>query len=203
MSFYYFPRLIIPKCNHKLFEEIAFSNPGYYQMNLIDEQLEIIVSPIDNKTSQKKAEIIRQVVNWCNANENLIGHYSSSRGVYTLSNGNMLGSDTSVVLCTRWNALSNDEKKKAFPQVSPNFIVELHSGINSLQYVHKKMEQWIKGGVDEGILIDSISNPSTVRMYTCDNTNSNIVIWQEFVNPQIIASQILPGFVMDIQEILQ
>ncbi|CAG8715996.1 5701_t:CDS:1, partial [Acaulospora morrowiae] len=51
----------------------------------------------------------------------------------------------------------------------------------------------------EGVSIDPIANPPTVRVYSY-NFNTNSVIWQEFVNPQIVTSQVfLIGFVMNMQ----
>ncbi|CAG8701516.1 9071_t:CDS:1, partial [Acaulospora morrowiae] len=53
----------------------------------------------------------------------------------------------------------------------------------------------------EGVSIDPIANPPTVRVYSY-NSNTNNVIWQEFINPQTITSQVLTGFVMNMQDIL-
>ncbi|RHZ63317.1 hypothetical protein Glove_330g28 [Diversispora epigaea] len=49
-----------------------------------------------------------------------------------------------------WNALSEDEKDETFPQVTPNFIVELHSRSSSYPSCHKKMLWWVNGGIEEG-----------------------------------------------------
>ncbi|CAG8674705.1 6012_t:CDS:2, partial [Dentiscutata erythropus] len=44
----------------------------------------------------------------------------------------------------------------------------------------------------EGLLIDPIGNPRTVRIYTRD-TNANNIIFQDHINPQSVTSQVLPG----------
>jgi len=145
--------------------------------------------------------IIGQIYNWYLANVNLVGKAGASQGAYTLPNGDILGPEASVVLSTRWNALSIDDRQRAFTPVAPNFVVELRSMSNSPQYVHRKMLLWIGGGVEEGISIDPIANPPTVRIYSYD-VNTNSVVWQEFVNPRTVTSQVLSGFVMNMQDIL-
>ncbi|CAG8687836.1 11946_t:CDS:2, partial [Acaulospora morrowiae] len=202
------PQFIIPNCDHNLFEEIALANPhSFYRMNLIQGQLEIMPpQPVHNGCylDQREANIVGEVRNWCRANVNLVGHYGGSQGAYTLRSGDILGPEASVVLGARWNALSTDDRKRAFPPVAPNFIVELRSMSNSPQYVHRKMLLWIGAGVEgskEGISINPIANPPTVRVYSY-NSNTNGVIWQEFVNPQTVTSQVLTGFVMNMQDII-
>ncbi|CAG8552670.1 11812_t:CDS:2 [Acaulospora colombiana] len=117
-------------------------------------------------------------------------------GAYTLNNGDILGPEASVVLSSRWNALSTNDRRRAFPPVAPNFIVELRPMSNSPQYVHRKMLLWIGAGV-EG------SRPMMIAMRVYSyNSNTNSVIWQEFVNPQTVTSQVLTGFVMNMQDIL-
>ncbi|CAG8579498.1 1763_t:CDS:2, partial [Scutellospora calospora] len=195
----YLPQLIIPNCDHNLFEEIALANPNsFYRMNLIQGQLEIMPpQPVRNETDQGELLIIYQIVGWCLANANLVGHHGGSQGAYTLNSGDILGPGASVVLSARWNALSTNDRRRAFPPVAPNFIVELRSISNSPQYVHRKTLLWI--GAGEGVSIDPIANPPTVRVYSY-NSNTNSVIWQEFVNPQTVTSQVLTGFVMNMQE---
>ncbi|CAG8618777.1 3696_t:CDS:2, partial [Dentiscutata heterogama] len=196
------PHLIIPDCDHILFEKTALANPhSFYRMNLIQGQLEIMPpSPVFSETDEAESNIIADVVIWCRANEDLVGHHGGSQGAYTLRDGNILGPDASVVLRTRWNALSIRDRQR-FPLVAPNFVIELRSAGNSPQDVHRKMLLWINAGVEEGISIDPISNPPTVRIYSFD-ANTNNVVWQEFVNPQTVTSRVLPGFIMDMRRIL-
>ncbi|CAG8656564.1 11718_t:CDS:2, partial [Acaulospora morrowiae] len=129
----YLPQLIIPNCDHKLFEEIALANPNsFYRMNLIQGQLEIMPpQPVHNDTDQREVNIIIEIGNWCRANDNLVGHYGGSQGAYTLNTGDILGPEASVVLSARWNALSTNDRRQAYPPVAPNFIVELRSMSNS------------------------------------------------------------------------
>ncbi|CAG8617302.1 4870_t:CDS:2, partial [Racocetra fulgida] len=77
----YIPHLIIPDCDHVLFEKTALANPhSFYRMNLIQGQLEIMPpNPVHNETDQRESIIIAEVVNWCLANEDLVGHHGGSQ----------------------------------------------------------------------------------------------------------------------------
>ena len=87
------------------------------------------------------------------------------------------------------------------------------------QACHRKLLRWIGEGVEESsllttailllllisvinyILIDPIANPPTVRIYNYD-VDTNSIVRQELVNPRTATSNVLNGFVMDMQNIL-
>ncbi|RIA86906.1 hypothetical protein C1645_828551 [Glomus cerebriforme] len=167
-------------------------------MNLIDNQIEII--PVHNSTDQRKALITYHVTGWCLANANLVGHYGASQGCYALPNGDRMGSDSCVIFNARWNALTNVQQGEAFPPVVPNFVIELRSHSDLPQYIHNRMLRWINNGVEESWSIDHFINPPEVRIYTF-NANTNQVTWQILVNPTQVTSQVLNGFVMNMQGI--
>ncbi|RHZ81417.1 hypothetical protein Glove_120g202 [Diversispora epigaea] len=203
MSFYV-SHIIIPNCDYKHFEEIAKAN-SYYRMNLIQGTLEIM-PPVSNDIGRREADILCNIVIWCRANVNLVGQYGSSQVCYTLPDTindlkpTILSPNAHVVLSARWNSLSNDNKRKTYPPVAPNFVIELRSRSQSLQAFHEKMLIWINGGVEEGIAIDLYVNPCEVRIYTF-NINTNRVEWQILTNPTHVVSQVLPGFVLNMQNI--
>ncbi|KAF0513124.1 Uma2 family endonuclease [Gigaspora margarita] len=66
-------------------------------MNLIEGQLEIIMSPTHNITNERKAETIYQIGHWRKSNKNLVGYWGGSSGGFRLPNGDILGPDASVV----------------------------------------------------------------------------------------------------------
>ncbi|CAG8657165.1 3919_t:CDS:2, partial [Acaulospora morrowiae] len=131
----YLPQLIIPNCDHKLFEEIALANPNsFYRMNLIQGQLEIMPpQSVHNETGILSKRVTYDLSNcWMvPSNANLVGHHGGSQGTYTLNSGDILSPKASVVLSSRWNALSTNDRRQAYPPVAPNFIVELRSMSNS------------------------------------------------------------------------
>ncbi|CAG8526822.1 6292_t:CDS:2, partial [Racocetra fulgida] len=111
----------------------------------------------------------------------------------------ILSPDVSVVLQTRFLKIIK-YKDKAFPPVAPNFIVELRSSSDSPQSLHQKMIRWVNAYVDEGISIDLITNPPEVRIYTF-NSETNKVIWKSLVKPDQVESEVLKGFVLNMQKI--
>ncbi|CAG8804265.1 10414_t:CDS:2 [Dentiscutata erythropus] len=143
----YIPHFIIPDCDHILFEKTALANPhSFYRMNLIQGRLEIMPLTVFGEPDEAESNIIADIVIWCRANRNLVGHHGGSQGAYRLRDGNILGPNASVVLRTRWDALSISDQQK-FPRVAPNFVVELRSTGNSPQDVHRKMLLWINAGI--------------------------------------------------------
>ncbi|KAF0443232.1 Uma2 family endonuclease [Gigaspora margarita] len=204
----YIPHLIIPDFDYIHFEKTALANPhSLYRMNLIQGQLEIMPpSPVHTETDEREFDIIGQLYTWVFANRNLVGKASASQGCYTLPNTiddpkpTILGPDASVVLSARWNTLSNADRRRAFPPVAPNFVVELRLQSQSPQDFHRKMELWINGGVEEGIAIDRYANLPEVRIYTL-NPDTNSVVWQPLMNPAQVPSQVLAGFVLNMRNI--
>ncbi|GBB93028.1 hypothetical protein RclHR1_00210024 [Rhizophagus clarus] len=82
-------------------------------------------------------EIVGQVINWRDLNRNLVGHAGGPSGVYKVPDGaggfNLMNSNASVVLISRWNALIANRPfgKRDFPQAAPNNY-DLSSGIRMI-----------------------------------------------------------------------
>ncbi|CAG8798441.1 11246_t:CDS:2, partial [Dentiscutata erythropus] len=157
--------------------------------------------PAHIESSYRELNINCQIGYWCDANESLVGISSSSQGAFRLlklenpdspNKPTILSPDTAVILKDRWDSLSNEARNETFPSVSPNFIIELRSPIDSSQNLHQKMMRWVKAGVDEGISIDLITNPPEVRTYTF-NPDANKIIWKTQVNPDQVESEVLKG----------
>ncbi|CAG8720347.1 11297_t:CDS:2, partial [Ambispora leptoticha] len=200
-------KLIVPNCSEQLFKEIAHANP-HLRMNLIEGQLELI--PVLKETNKKcldakEFDIIGQLYVWCRANRNLVGQGGASQGAFRVPNGrggfNILGPDASVVLSPRWNAfLANQPSKRPgepnYPEVTPNFIIEIRSESDTALDVDRKMNLWMRGGAEGRISIDPFTN--IIRVYTLD-VNTNTIIYREILNctsATQIPSQLLPGFVL-------
>ncbi|CAB4375710.1 hypothetical protein RhiirA5_418276 [Rhizophagus irregularis] len=195
-----FPRSLVPKSNIEQFEETSYKNPKSFRMNLIDGQLDILPA-VEFETAQRETKMNFRVIEWCNTNSNLVGTFIPSLTCVTLPNGDILNPSIAVVLNARWNALTDVQKYRAYPPVAPNFVVEFRSRIDSPEYFHNKMLRWIDGGVEEGISIDRFVNPLEVRIYSFDS-NTNQIVWLTHSNPSQIASKVLDGFVINMEDIL-
>ncbi|RIA90003.1 hypothetical protein C1645_823973 [Glomus cerebriforme] len=114
--------------------------------------------------------------------------------LYTLPNGDLLGPDVAV---ERSNKCTTNE---IFSPVTPNFIVELRSQSDSIQYAHNKMLRWMNAGAEEGWFIDRFQNPPQVKIYALNANNQ--VIMQTISNPPWVSSTVLQEFVMSTQGIL-
>ncbi|RIB04424.1 restriction endonuclease type II-like protein [Gigaspora rosea] len=201
------PCIIIPDCDLEQFEKIISVNSRFLRMSLIKGQLEIMPPlPVHIEYS---AEIIDQVDRWCEDNKNLVGIPSSSQGGFRLlkledpnypNKHTVLSPNCAIVLKARWDSLTDEAKKTSFPTVAPNFIIELRSQYDSAQLLHEKMVQWVNAGVDEAIYIDLNIDPSEVRIYSF-NPDANKVVWQTKEDPVEVKSQVLEGFVLNMQDV--
>ncbi|CAG8585983.1 13559_t:CDS:2, partial [Racocetra fulgida] len=222
------PNIIIPDCDLKQFEKIASLNSRFLRMNLIEGQLEIIMPPlpVHYDTGDNEFEIIGQVYKWCEANESLVGKRGTSQSAFRLlrlenpdspDKPTILSPNAAVILKARFLKIIK-YKDITFPQVAPNFIIELRSSSDSPQSLHQKMIRWANAGVDvgklmiidkclliiffwlitiimviqEGISIDLITDPPEVRIYTI-NPDTNKAIWKSWVKPDQVKSEVLRG----------
>ncbi|CAB4441541.1 unnamed protein product [Rhizophagus irregularis] len=190
-------RIFIPGSSIEQLELVANANPRFFRMNLIEGVLDIML--IAHTTGKRESLITHHVVGWVLANPNLAREYGSPQVLYTLPNGDQLGPDACVILNNRWNILTNAQQNEAFPPVTPNFIIELRSQSDSVQYVHNKMLRWMNAGAEEGWSIDRFQNPPEVRIYTLNENNQ--INMQTLSNPPQITSTVLRGFVMSTRGI--
>ncbi|GBC01293.1 hypothetical protein RclHR1_04130009 [Rhizophagus clarus] len=110
-------RIFIPGSSIDQLKLVADINPHAFCLNLINGVLDIM--PVAHSTGKRKTLIIYHIVGWVLANPT------------SLEN----------MVPLRWNTLTNAQQNEAFLPVTPNFIIELCSQSDSVQYVHNKMLQ--------------------------------------------------------------
>lgn len=96
--------------------------------------------------------------------------FESSAGFF-LPDTSMRSPDAAWISHTRWNALS-EEQRKGFAYITPDFVVELASPSDGVAELKIKMEKWRNNGVRLGWLIDA--NTETVFIYRADGTVSKV-----------------------------
>ncbi|CAG8613208.1 7738_t:CDS:2, partial [Funneliformis mosseae] len=108
--------------------------------------------------------------------------------------------DASVVLATRWNALSSNDLNEKSPSVVPNFVEKVRSANDTENYNHEKICFYMEAGVKEDILIDPINQNVTIY-----RAHGNEIVWNVLRNPRTTTSRILNGFVLNLRalEVLQ
>ena len=111
----------------------------------------IIMPPTGGETGNKNARITQQVMNWTDVDGTGIAFDSST--CFKLPNGADRSPDASWIKLERWDALTDEEKRK-FPPICPDFLIELMSPSDSFKTTQEKMQEYIDNGVRLGILIN-------------------------------------------------
>jgi Uma2 family endonuclease len=151
----------------------------------------IIMPPTGGETSERNAEIIIQLGSW--AKRNGEGATFDSSGGFRLANGAVRSPDAAWVKHARLNALSPEERQKFLP-LCPEFVIELHSPIDSLGVLREKMQEYVDNGAQLAWLID----PEQKRVYVYRPGDPV----QELEHPEKISGQpLLNRFELDLREI--
>lgn len=120
----------------------------------------IIVPPAGWESSYRSRDASGQLGAWAKRNRQGVASDSSSE--FVLPTGAALSPDAAWVSNRRRMRLSKDQRRK-FPPVTPEFIIEVMSPSDRLKDAKKKMEEWMRGGVELGWLIDA--DRKTVYIY--------------------------------------
>ena len=153
----------------------------------------IIMSPTGSESGLINNEISRQLANW-NKRMKLGKTFDSSTG-FTLPDQSMRSPDASWILSERWNKLDRSEKKK-FAPICPDFVIEVKSDSDSINYLKNKMvEVWVKNGVRLAWLID----PEKQVTYVYHEDGSEELV--EGFQRKLSAEVVLPDFMLDLAEL--
>ncbi|MCW6037681.1 Uma2 family endonuclease [Spirulina subsalsa FACHB-351] len=151
---------------------------------------ELIVNPPTGwQTGKRNSRISGELYLWWrNAGEP--GEVFASSTGFTLPNGAIRSPDASWISPERWEVLT-DEQKATFPQICPDFVVELRSQSDSLKLLKEKMQEYLENGARLGWLID----PQT-RMVEVYRRGLDVEILS---NPaELSGEEVLPGFVLNL-----
>jgi Uma2 family endonuclease len=153
----------------------------------------LIVSPPTSwETGERNFSLIGQLHRWHEENYQLGKAFESSTG-FILPNGANRSPDVSWVSIARWNALTAAEKG-TFPQICPDFVVELRSDSDNLAPLQAKMREYLENGALLGWLIDP--KKCRVEIY---RAGQDVEILE---NPLELSGEgVLPSFVMKLQRV--
>ncbi len=172
------------------FFELAGINKDL-RMELTAEGELIVMPPAGSESSDQNAEITMQLRMW--AKRDGTGRTFDSSGGFTLPNGAVRSPDASWVERSKWEALTNEQRKKFVP-LCPDFVIELRSPTDSLSVLRDKMQEYLDNGAKLGRLID----PEQKRVYVYRPRSEA----EELHNPEKIPGDpILSGFTLDLREI--
>jgi Uma2 family endonuclease len=120
----------------------------------------IIMSPTGFEGAGIEGDVYGELREW--ARQDGRGKaYGPNAGV-TLPDGSVRAADASWVSWQRVNALTQKERK-AFAPVCPEFVIEVRSESDKLVDLQKKMQMWIRNGVELAWLVDPLRK--TVEIY--------------------------------------
>jgi Uma2 family endonuclease len=110
----------------------------------------IIVPPAGLESDFQSVDVVGQLRAW--AMRDGRGKAFGTSAEFILPTGAALSPDAAWVSNSRLSRLSKEQRRK-FPPVSPEFVVEVMSPSDRLSEAKKKMQEWIRGGVELGWLI--------------------------------------------------
>lgn len=151
----------------------------------------IVMSPTGSLTGEKNADLIYQVQSW-NRRYKLGKVFDSSTG-FRLFNGAIRSPDVSWIENSRWNSLS-DRQKRGFAPIDPDFVIELLSPTDNLTETQQKMLEYMNCGVKLGWLI----NPDAKEVEIYHNGKDK----KTLNSPNSLSGEdILSGLTVDLIEI--
>ncbi|MDJ1180539.1 Uma2 family endonuclease [Roseofilum sp. BLCC_M91] len=172
------------------FEALAASNRDLRLERTAQGEL-IVNPPTGWETGERNFSIIVQLGRWYEENQQ--GKAFDSSTGFILPNGANLSPDACWISQERWDTLT-DEQKGTFPNICPDFVVELRSKSDTLKSLQEKMQEYMDNGARLGWLIDPQNR--TVAVY-------RVGLEVEIVsNPsELSGEEILPGFVLDLRRV--
>ncbi len=142
-----------------LFYQVCEDNPGLKIEQASSGEV-IIMSPAGNRSSNRNGKILRQLGNW--AKEDGRGELFDSDTAFRLPDGSKLGPDAAWVSSERLSPFMDLEDDDFYP-LTPEFVIELKSKTDRIKKLKRKMEDWMRNGVQLGWLIDA--DERTVWIY--------------------------------------
>jgi Uma2 family endonuclease len=148
----------------------------------------VIMPPTGGETGRINFALTALFGRWVQADGSGVG-FDSSTG-FSLPNGATRSPDLAWVKRERWEALT-PEQRKGFAPLCPDFVMELRSPSDALEYVQTKMQEYLDNGAQLGWLIDPIEKK--VHIYRPQAPVECLD------NPQTISGDpVLPGFVLEL-----
>ncbi len=154
---------------------------------------ELIVNPPTGwETGKRNWSISGELyIWWRNAGEP--GEAFDCSTGFILPNGANRSPDASWISQERWDALT-DAQKGTFPNICPDFVVELRSGYDALKPLQEKMQEYMENGAKLGWLIDPQSK--IVEVY-----RAGLAV-EILSNPtELSGEEVLPGFVLNMRRV--
>jgi Uma2 family endonuclease len=181
-------RSITLHVTHEEFEKLCQDNPDL-RLELTKEGQLITMVPAGWESSKRNSKLNSRVEVW---NEQVdLGEVFDSSGGFTLPNGAVRSPDVTWIEKSKLAGISSDI---AFPEVIPDFVIELRSKTDSLKTLQEKMEEYRANGVRLGLLINP--KDQQVEIYRPGQELSVLD-----APASIDCSEVMPDFILDMSKI--
>ncbi len=124
-----------------------------------------------------------------------LGYAFDSNGGFTLPDTSVKSPDASWIRKDRWENLDNEEKK-VFGHLVPDFIAEIVSESDSLAQQKKKMIQWRENGVMLGWLIDPKSETTFIYRLGSETVE------EKAFSEKLSGEEIMPNFEIKLSDMI-
>ncbi len=174
--------------NHEEFEKLCEDNP-HLRLELTKEGRLVTMAPAGWESSKKNSKLNSRVEVW---NDQVgLGEVFDSSGGFTLPNGAVRSPDVTWIEKSKLAGISSDI---AFPEVTPDFVIELRSKTDSLKTLREKMQEYQSNGVRLGLLINP--KDQQVEIYRPGQETSVLD------SPSLIdCGEVMPDFVLNMSGI--
>jgi Uma2 family endonuclease len=181
-------RITLRRINHQEFEQLCQDNPDL-RLELTATGELVTMAPAGYESSKQNFKLAARVFIW---NENTkLGEGFDSSGGFTLPSGAVRSPDVTWIENSKLVGISADV---AFPNVVPDFVIELRSKSDSLTTLQAKMLEYRTNGVRLGWLIDP--QQKQVEVY---RLGQEVEVLK---SPTTLNGEdVLPGFILDLSTI--
>lgn len=170
------------------FEQLCLDNPDL-RLELTATGELVSMAPAGWESSERNGDLTIQVGNWNRQTGR--GKVFDSSGGFTLPNGAIRSPDVTWIEKSKFANISSDV---AFPNVIPDFVIELRSKTDSLRTLQDKMLEYRANGVRLGWLINP--QKQQVEIYRLDR---EVEVLQ---SPTTLSGEdVLSGFTLDLSSI--
>jgi Uma2 family endonuclease len=181
-------RITLRRVNHQEFEQLCQDNPDL-RLELTATGELVTMTPAGYESSKQNFKLAARLFIWNESSQ--LGEGFDSSGGFTLPSGAVRSPDVTWIANSKLAAITADV---AFPQVVPDFVIELKSKSDSLAALQEKMVEYRTNGVWLGWLINP--QQKQVEIYRLGQETEILA------SPTTLSGEnVLPGFILDLSEI--
>jgi Uma2 family endonuclease len=176
------------RVTHEEFEKLCQDNPDL-RLELTEDGQLITMVPVALESSEKNGDLFGEV--WAWNRQTRSGRVFDSSGGFTLPNGAVRSPDVTWIGKPRASEIPDGI---TFPELVPDFVIELRSKSDSLKTLRAKMAEYRSNGVRLGWLINP--QQQQVEIYRLEQ---DVEVIQ---SPTILSGEdVLPGLTIDLGSI--